>query len=153
MQWCHALGSPENTGKELFVLMFANNSNVFWMKTIMISTLQYWCLAGETSHIIHQYLPATCSKCSTSTYLQCTEMRICMIYIMFVLYMCNEHLDVILAFYLVISFCSKGYSQFTIKMTREFSMNIIKPLTIDYELLISKDIFKHWLEHYLINKI
>lgn len=138
--------------------MFANNSNVFWMKTIMwcritISTLKYWCLAGETSHIIHQYLPATCSKCSTWTYLQSTEMRIFIIYIMFVLYMCNEHLDVILAFYLVISFCIKGHSQITIKMTRKFSMNIIKPLTIDYQLLISKDIFKHWLEHYLINKI
>lgn len=139
MQWCHALGSPENKGKKLIVLMFANNSNVFWMKTIMwcritISTLKYWCLDGETSHIIHQYLPATCSKCSTSTYLQCTEMRICIIYIMFVLYMWNEHLDVILAFYLVISFCIKGYSQITIKMTRKFSMNFIK--TSDYRLSV-----------------
>lgn len=85
------------------------------------------------SHHLSIFAP-TLSKCSTWTYLQSTEMRICIIYIMFVLYMWNEHLDVILAFYLVISFCIKGHSQITIKITRKFSMNIIK--TSDYRLSV-----------------
>lgn len=121
LQRCHAMCCPdlENIGKEWIVLMFANNSNVFKMITIMwiritIGTVQYWCLIRYTSHVIHQNFPTTCSKYSTWTYMQCTKMRICIIYILLVLCMCNEHLDLLQpCFYPLISFCIDGYSQIT----------------------------------------